>query len=456
MAKSYIDIVKYMIDARFEISGPVEKPDIIGAIFGQTEGLLGSDLDLRELQKSGKIGRIEIEASSAGNKTMGKLYLPSSLAKVETCILGAAIESVDRVGPFDTVFKVNKIEDTRSEKRQKIVARAKELVKMMVTTELPDSKEISDLVEAEVKSSEVTTYGPDALPAGPDIDKSDDVILVEGRADVITLLRNDISNCIAVGGAAGTVSKTIIDLCISKEATLFVDGDRGGDIIARSITNVADIDFLAKAPDGKEVEELTMKEIIKALRSRVPIEQVFHNLKKEREQRAAQQQRFDRQPQRPQQRPQAQEPEQPVVARPQARPESQAIVEEVVASAESRAEAGPATSAQRAVETSAQEVQKSAVDENYVAALGELRDTLRGRLYGPSGEFSEVPIRELIQVLQNSGKEVRAIVFDGIITQRLIESAYRRGIKSVYGIRAGQISRKYNDMLLYTAEGGEL
>ncbi len=109
MAKSYIDIVKYMIDARFEISGPVEKPDIIGAIFGQTEGLLGSDLDLRELQKSGKIGRIEIEASSAGNKTMGKLYLPSSLAKVETCILGAAIESVDRVGPFDTVFKVNKI-----------------------------------------------------------------------------------------------------------------------------------------------------------------------------------------------------------------------------------------------------------------------------------------------------------------------------------------------------------
>ncbi len=336
------------------------------------------------------------------------------------------------------------------------MARAKELVKMMVTTELPDSKEISDLVEAEVKSSEVTTYGPDALPAGPDIDKSDDVILVEGRADVITLLRNDISNCIAVGGAAGTVSKTIIDLCISKEATLFVDGDRGGDIIARSITNVADIDFLAKAPDGKEVEELTMKEIIKALRSRVPIEQVFHNLKKEREQRAAQQQRFDRQPQRPQQRPQAQEPEQPVGVRPQARPESQAIVEEVVASAESRAEAGPATSAQRAVETSAQEVQKSAVDENYVAALGELRDTLRGRLYGPSGEFSEVPIRELIQVLQNSGKEVRAIVFDGIITQRLIESAYRRGIKSVYGIRAGQISRKYNDMLLYTAEGGEL
>src|SRR5208283_1545524 len=128
MAKTYIDIVKYMVEARFEITGLVEKPDIIGAVFGQTEGLLGSDLDLRELQKNGKIGRIEIESASSGNKTYGKLLLPSSLGRVETCILAAAIESVDRVGPFETAFKIMKIEDTRNEKRRHIINRAKDLV----------------------------------------------------------------------------------------------------------------------------------------------------------------------------------------------------------------------------------------------------------------------------------------------------------------------------------------
>ncbi|MGC8538983.1 MAG: DNA primase DnaG, partial [Candidatus Micrarchaeia archaeon] len=163
MAKTYIDIVKYMVEAKFEINGLVEKPDIIGAVFGQTEGLLGGNLDLRELQKNGKIGRIEIDQNISNNKTYGKLFLPSSLNRVETCILAAAIESVDRVGPFETEFKVEKVEDTRDEKRKKIIARAKELVKTLISTEIPDSREISDLVETDVKASTITTYGPEAL-----------------------------------------------------------------------------------------------------------------------------------------------------------------------------------------------------------------------------------------------------------------------------------------------------
>ena len=48
------------MQANFEIEGVVEKPDVIGAVFGQTEGLFGPELELRELQKSGRIGRIEI------------------------------------------------------------------------------------------------------------------------------------------------------------------------------------------------------------------------------------------------------------------------------------------------------------------------------------------------------------------------------------------------------------
>ena len=428
MAKTYIDIVKYMVEARFEISGMVDKPDIIGAVFGQTEGLLGSDLDLRELQKNGKIGRIEIEAGTQGNRTLGKLFLPSSLGRVETCILGAAIESVDRVGPFETTFRIQKVEDTRSEKRAKIITRAKELVKNLVVTEMPDSKEISDLVEADVKSSVITTYGPDALPSGPEIDKSEDLILVEGRADVVNLLRNDIPNCVAVGGAAGTISPTIIALAAAKETTLFVDGDRGGDIISRGIVNAAEIDFIARAPDGKEVEELTRKEIIKSLRSRVPTEQIFHNLKKNidqkqpqksengvpvqedrlQQQRPPQMERLQAaqpQPERQQpvvqQKPQQQQPVHSVpspseistrlMAREPKRVEAEA--ERPMAQATRRQEPAiknmggqPAPSQSLSIPSIGEEAyreqsvksQKETIDENLVSALGELHDTLRG------------------------------------------------------------------------------
>src|SRR5271170_1268337 len=274
MAKTYLEIVKYMVEAKFNIEGVVDKPDIIGAVFGQTEGLLGNDLDLRELQKNGKIGRIEIEVNQSANKTFGKLFLPASLDRVETCILAAAVESVDRVGPYEAIFTVDKVEDTRSEKRRKILNRAKELVKKLMTSGgMPDSKEISELVQQDVRASEIIEFGPEKLAAGPDCATSDEIIIVEGRADVLNLLRNAITNAIAVGGATNNIPKSIIDLINQKDSTLFLDGDRGGDMIARTILNVAEVDYIAKAPEGKEVEELQRKEIIKSLRTRIPIDQ---------------------------------------------------------------------------------------------------------------------------------------------------------------------------------------
>ncbi|MCL4389304.1 MAG: DNA primase DnaG [Candidatus Marsarchaeota archaeon] len=473
MAKSYIDIVKYMVEARFEISGSVEKPDIIGAIFGQTEGLLGGDLDLRELQKNGKIGRIEIESSGSGNRTFGKIFLPSSLPRVETCILAAAIESVDRVGPFETNVSVLKIEDTRSEKRRKIINRAKELVKTLLTTEIPDSREISEVVEADVKSSTVSTYGPESLPAGPDIDKNDEIVLVEGRADVINLLRNDIANCIAVGGAAGTIPKTILSLCTAKEATLFVDGDRGGEMIIKNITNMADIDFVAKAPDGKEVEELTRKEIIKALRARIPIEQILEQSK----QRQERQERNDHFRGRGfHQRPQTND------RLPEHQPQRREILSpsEITTNLQSRQHnaAEPAASEGRSEMETHPELgikdingseESTSIDipniegepaphlqphKAYIDSLSELHNTLRSRLYSADGSLiQEIPIRELIQTVQNA-QGVNTVVFDGIITQRLVDLAHERGIKEMYGIKASQLSRKYPDLVLYTAEGG--
>ncbi|MCK4858919.1 MAG: DNA primase, partial [candidate division Zixibacteria bacterium] len=180
MGKSYVDTVKYLVKASFEVSGIVEKPDIVGALFGQTEGLLGDDLDFRELQKNGRIGRIEVESRVDRGRTAGTITVPSSLDVVETSILAAALEIVDRVGPCDAKVRVQRIEDTRSLKRKVLVDRAKQLLTSLVHSEIPESKELSEIVRKAAKISEVVPYGADKLPAGPEIAASDEIILVEG------------------------------------------------------------------------------------------------------------------------------------------------------------------------------------------------------------------------------------------------------------------------------------
>jgi len=201
MGKTYIDTIKYVVYATVDIGGLVEKPDVVGAIFGQTEGLLGDEMDLRDLQKNGRIGRIEVDLNGREGRTIGEIRIPSSLDMVETCIIGAALETVDRIGPCEANIRVQKIEDTRNFKRKMLVERAKLLLKNLVSTELPESKEISQMVREEVKTAEITEYGPDRLPAGPNINHFQEIILVEGRADVVNLLKNDIQNVVAIGGA---------------------------------------------------------------------------------------------------------------------------------------------------------------------------------------------------------------------------------------------------------------
>jgi DNA primase len=460
MAKTYLEIVKYMVESEFTIDGMVDKPDIIGAVFGQTEGLLGNELDLRELQKNGKIGRIEIELQPQGNRTHGKLYLPASLDRIETCILAAAVEAVDRVGPYEAQFAIKKVEDTRSEKRRKILARAKDLVRILLNTEIPDSREIAELVQSDVRASEIASYGPENLPAGPDVGKSDEVIIVEGRADVLNLLRNDITNAVAVGGATNNIPKTIIDLCNQKEATIFADGDRGGDLIIRSLMNAAEIDYVTKAPDGKEVEDLTRKEIIKSLRAKTPVDQAASDeLRRQR-----QGQSYQRTQQPAQARPmpsnssgikppsQLKEPSRESTLKP---------APSIIKSISSEDDKGiPAIEPQSLKEGSAspaaQPALQSVILTQLSSGLDELSGTLRSRIYDPAGNVvKEVPIRELLVEVQDS-EGAYAIVLDGVITQRLVELALQKGIKAIYGNRANPFQKKEKDIILYTKEQGVL
>ena len=408
MGKAYIDAVKYIIYAHFDVEGIVEKPDVIGAMFGQTEGLLGGDLELRNLQKNGKIGRIEVEITHSKNQTYGTLKLPSSLDVVETSIIAAALESVDRIGPCYAKIYVDKIEDNRAEKRKKLLERARSLLREVVTNQLPDSREITKLVRKELKAEEVVSYGKDKLPAGPNIDVSDDVIIVEGRADVINLLKNDIKNVIAIGGAK--MNNTIIDLTTKKETTLFLDGDRGGDIILNELLNAgADIDFVVKAPTGKEVEELTRKELIKSLRNKIPLDQYLADMKKTNNHVKS---RF--------------KSKQNVKLN-----EKQQVKKEVQPKKE----------------------EKKSVNINEKSLLNELKEIkgkLIARFYNSEGHMIlETSVKNMIKELSNLD-DISAIVFDGIITQRLVDISNNKNIQILIGTRIGNVRKTPNNLKIST------
>ncbi|KHO45505.1 MAG: DNA primase [archaeon GW2011_AR3] len=407
---------KYIVHSTIEIEGIVDKPDVIGAIFGQTEGLLGADLELRELQRSGRIGRIEVNSDTRGGKTQGAIIIPSSLDKAETAIVAAALEIIQRIGPCNAKIKVDKIEDVRVSKRKFVIDRAKELLKNLMDTSLPDSQELADEVSYSVRVMEATEYGKDRLPAGPMVDDSDEIIVVEGRADVLNLLKHGFKNVIAINGTS--IPETIIELSSKKTITAFVDGDRGGDLILKELVTVAEIDFVTKAMDGKEVEEITKKEIHKALRSRIAVEQIKMELAKEQprimqqanQSRDSQDQGFRRGNLRDNRDRRGPMMRQGVSARPAGPP--------------------PQYAAQRKPQKMHPDAKKTLkeMSEDLIGTRGAYILDEKLNILG------KVPFTELSSTLKSLNTGVYAIVFDGSIDKQLVLIAERLNVSFLIGM----------------------
>lgn len=357
---------KYLIHAKIEANGVVERPDVVGAVFGQTEGLLGSELDLRELLKSGRIGRIKVEINSSQGKSTGSITIPSSLDRVETSIIAASLETIDRVGPCEATIKVERIEDVRDVKRKFVVERAKELLGAFEET-APETQEITEKVMESVRVEEISDY--EGLPAGPGVKDSDAIIIVEGRADVLNLLRAGIRNAIGIEGTS--VPKAVIDLTKDKTVTAFVDSDRGGDLILKELLQVAEIDFVARPPPGRSVEDLSKKEVIKALRNKIPVE---------------------------------------------------------IATAEYRVRPAPAT---------AQAAEAENGDLNELEnKINTLRGTLKAQLLNDKLELiEEVQVRDLKEQISKT-RNIKAVVFDGVVTQELADLAAGKGVQYLIGMRS--------------------
>ncbi|MEM5777695.1 MAG: DNA primase DnaG [Candidatus Aenigmatarchaeota archaeon] len=265
MGKIAQSTTKYLIEADFIAEGLVEKPDVIGAVFGQTEGLLGQDLDLRELQKSGRIGRIDVELREKEGKTEGTIYIPSSLDSSETALIAAAIETIERIGPCEAKITLRDVKDIREVKREYVIDRAKEILQKLMK-EQPDADALAEAIKGSVRTSEIIEHN--GIECGPDAVDAEEIILVEGRADVINLLKAGIKNVAAIGGTSTT--KKLEEFTRNKKVTAFLDGDRGGDLVLKKLSRFVKVDYVARAPDGKEVEELADKEIFMCLKQKLP------------------------------------------------------------------------------------------------------------------------------------------------------------------------------------------
>lgn len=352
-------IVKYLVKLKFDVEGVVEKADVIGAVFGQTEGLFGPEMNLNELQKSWKVGRIEINISSKNDRTTGEVLIPMSTDISTAALIAAAVESVDKVGPCSARFTLVGIEDVRAAKKKLIIERAKQILRDWASKTMSESEEIvRDVIES-TKRARIIAFGKEGLPAGPGVYTADQIIVVEGRADVINLLRAGFENVIALEGAK--IPDSLIRFLREKKIVPFLDGDRAGDLILRELEQVgANIVRVVRAPRGKEVEELTPIEIIE-------------------------------------------------------------LVKEEPASAKKV------------------RLTQDAFTEKVASLYNSLNGTLEAVVLGEGlNEIIRMPVNELYQSLEKASGYTH-IIFDGIITQRLVDAATKAGVKTLIGHRLGEM-----------------
>jgi DNA primase (bacterial type) len=409
--------------------------------FGQTEGLLGSDFNLEQLQNKDKIGRVHIDMKYQGTKSVGILQIPSNLDRVETVLLAAMIESVDRVGPYNSRISIDDIQDLRIEKLQKIVERARQLLQRVKEQE-PDIKEILRQISQKPEvQPKVIEIGEERLPAGPDVEKADTIIIVEGRADVINLMKYGYTNTVALEGAREKVPKTIVELAKNKKVIAFVDGDRGGDLILKNLLDQVHVDYVARAPKGMEVEQLTGKEIARSLSQMMPAEAVKQQLLSIKETK-----------------------EEAEAAHEQTLPEVQTVTEEKVEEkkeevAEKKEELAQESTNQQVLqevskaEQKVESVSQLVVPKQVIDNIKNIKGTLEAVIYDREWkEITRIKVRDLFTWLDTAQpNSAYAIIFDGIITQRILDLAGDKGIVLLIGARMGsKITSKRGDVKFAT------
>jgi DNA primase len=403
-------IVKYHVKLKFEVDGLVEKADIIGAIFGQTEGLLGPEMNLNELQKVSKVGRIEVNVDSKSNSAKGDALIPMSTDISTAALIAAAIESIDKVGPFQAKFSLIGIDDIRAIKKKIIVDRAKKIVQEWATKTISEGEEMLKDVYDASKPGRLTTFGKAQLACGVGVYDSDWIILVEGRADVINLLRAGYDNAIAIEGAK--IDETILKLTQGKRIIAFIDGDRAGDLILKELQGLVKIDKVYRAPSGREVEECTPLEISEILKDVNEFIKNIHIVKQD----------FDNNNQ--------------------------------IGTKQGKDTVND-TEEKNNDELSAIKKRLTIKEEDEIVSIikqvfPDINESLEAIIFDKSLKtMIKVPVSEIVRkVFDTRGGKL--LVLDGIITQRLVEAANKAGIQYIIGHRTTSLKKPVNNIQIQT------
>ncbi|MDQ4073313.1 MAG: DNA primase DnaG [Thermoproteota archaeon] len=422
-------IVKYHVKLKFEVDGLVEKADIIGAIFGQTEGLLGPEMNLNELQKVSKVGRIEVNVDTKSNFARGDALIPMSTDISTAALIAAAIESIDKVGPFQAKFSLVGIDDIRAIKKKIIVDRAKKIVQEWATKTISEGEEMLKDVYDASKPGKLTTFGKAQLACGIGVYDSDWIILVEGRADVINLLRAGFDNSIAIEGAK--IDETILKLTNGKRVIAFIDGDRAGDLILKELQGLVKIDKVLRAPPGREVEECTPLEITEILKD---AEQYLKQNNAENISRGS---------------PEIQNIQKSTIAQSQINISDMALnndhthqkfLNETIKSNKTNKDNNDNIARKENEE----------IISTVKQAFPEINETLEAIIFDKSMKtIIKAPISNIIKkIFDIEGGKL--LILDGIITQRLIEAANKVGIQYIIGHRTGNLKKPITEVKIQT------
>jgi DNA primase len=448
------DTAKYLIHASIAADGVVERSDVVGAVFGQTEGLLGDDLDLRDLQQSSKVGRIDVQIDSENGQSFGHLTITTNLDKVETAILAASLETIDRVGPCQASVEVTDIEDIREAKRQKVIDRAKELLAGSFDESVMDSSKILKEVRESVRIDDITDYH--GLPAGPRVADSDAIVVVEGRSDVLTLLEYGIKNAVGVEGT--NVPDAVAGLTEKRTVTAFLDGDRGGELILRELAQVGDVDYVVFAPENRSVEDLDHHEVMSALRDKTPYAEFegADDLSTRGDPSAAAD--ADGSPRSTESTPTTAVPAGDGPSDTDSDSDSDSDSDPGGATADGRPKRsnGSVDDTDDAGDT---DDASDASDASDVSTLGEhVRAAIEGetetaRLLDDDFELSEtVPVDKAFDAVSEAETTPYAVVLDGMVTQRLLDVAAQRGVEHIVARSADEMVKTPVDVRVRTVD----
>jgi DNA primase len=386
-------------------------------------------MNLNELQKVSKVGRIEVNVDSKSNSAKGDALIPMSTDISTAALIAAAIESIDKVGPFQAKFSLIGIDDIRAIKKKIIVDRAKKIVQEWATKTISEGEEMLKDVYDASKPGRLTTFGKAQLACGVGVYDSDWIILVEGRADVINLLRAGYDNAIAIEGAK--IDETILKLTHGKRIIAFIDGDRAGDLILKELQGLVNIEKVYRAPAGREVEECTPLEISEILKDVHEYMKNIHIPKSHYENHFNGRNNLQN-----------------------SGNQSQINMGSIDKENNTRQQFGDSNDLNNIDKPFPSAINNLDEGEKIISTIKQIfpqiNETLEAIIFDNSlKSMTKIPVSEVVKKISDS-QGGKLLVLDGIITQRLVEAANKVGIQYIIGHRINILKKFISNIQIQT------